>query len=149
MAPSPPITLDLRWEGALRFAARSDGVALVLDGARAAGPTPVQALAAALAGCMAMDVVQILVKGRAGLEGLGVRLAGARRSEEPRSFERIELHFVVTGPVAPEKVERALALSREKYCSVWHSMRQDIQLATSFEIERQPDTGAAGTGGPR
>ncbi len=149
MPPAPPITLDLRWEGGLRFAGRSDGVELVLDGTKAAGPTPVQALAAALAGCMAIDVVQILVKGRAGLEGLRVRLAGEQRGEQPRSFEKIELHFVVTGPVAPEKVERALALSREKYCSVWHSMRQDIQLATSFEVEQPSGTGAAGMGGPR
>src|SRR5262249_27101171 len=128
--PTPPITLDLRWDGDLRFAGRSDGVALTLDGDKVAGPTPVQALAFALAGCMAADVVSILVKGRTGLEGLRARLAGERRTEQPRRFVRVTLHFVVTGPVAPEKVERALALSREKYCSVWHSLRQDIELTT-------------------
>lgn len=125
------------WEGDLRFAGRSDGVAVTLDGDKLAGPTPVQALAFALAGCMAADAVAILVKGRAGLEGLRAHLAGQRRAEEPRRFVRITLHFVVTGAVPPEKVERALALSREKYCSVWHSLRQDIELTTTFEIEKR------------
>ena len=133
----PPITLDLRWDGELRFAGRSDGVALTLDAAKIAGPTPVQALAFALAGCMAADVVSILVKGRAGLEGLRTRLVGERRGEEPRRLVKIALHFVVTGAVPPEKVERALALSREKYCSVWHSLRQDIELTTTFEIQQR------------
>ena len=86
---------------------------------------------------MAADVVSILVKGRAGLEGLRTRLVGERRGEEPRRFVKIALHFVVTGAVPPEKVERALALSREKYCSVWHSLRQDIDLTTTFEIEQR------------
>ncbi len=125
------------WEGDLRFAGRSDGVAVTLDGDKLAGPTPVQALAFALAGCMAADVVAILVKGRAGLESLRAHLAGQRHAEEPRRFVRITLHFVVTGAVPPEKVERALALSREKYCSVWHSLRQDIELTTTFEIEKR------------
>jgi len=135
MATPPPVTLDLEWEGDLRFAGRADGVALVIDAARAAGPSPVQALAFALAGCMASDVVAILVKGRAPLRGLRARLVGERRGEEPRRFVKIDLHFVVTGEVPPEKVERALALSREKYCSVWHSLREDIAFTTSFEIE--------------
>ena len=47
---------------------------------------------------------------------------------------RVDLRFDVTGEVAPEKVERAIALSREKYCSVWHSLRQDIEFGTSFEV---------------
>ena len=136
MATPPPVTLDLVWEGDLRFAGRADGVKLTLDGAKTAGPSPVQALGFGLAGCMAIDVAQILTKGRAPLTGLRVRLVGERRGEEPRRFVKIDLHFLVTGEVAPDKVERALALSRDKYCSVWHSLRQDIELTTSFEIEK-------------
>jgi putative redox protein len=135
MATPPPVTADLEWKGDLRFTGRADGVELVIDGSKAAGPSPVQALAFALAGGMASDVVAILVKGRAPLRGLQARLVGERRGEEPRRFVKIDLHFVVTGEVPPEKVERALALSREKYCSVWHSLREDIAFTTSFEIE--------------
>jgi uncharacterized OsmC-like protein len=46
----------------------------------------------------------------------------------------VDLRFEVTGEVAPDKVERAIALSREKYCSVWHSLRQDIDFRTAFEV---------------
>ena len=85
---------------------------------------------------MAGDVVAILVKGRVPLRGLRARLIGERRGAEPRHFVKVDLHLVVTGEVPSDKVERALALSREKYCSVWHSLRKDIALTTSFEIAR-------------
>jgi putative redox protein len=134
--PAPaPVVLDLAWDGDLRFSGRADAVALTLDADRVAGPTPVQALAFALAGCMAADVVSILVKGRLPLAGLRTRLTGERRGEVPRYFTSIALHFVVTGDVPADRVERAVALSREKYCTVWHSMRPDIALTTTFEIQ--------------
>src|SRR5215831_3809263 len=133
--PPPPITLDLVWEGDLRFAGRAGDVALVIDGDHGAGPSPVQALAFGLAGCMAIDVVSILVKGRFPLEALTAHLVGERRADPPRRFEKIDLHFVVTGAVPPDRVERALALSRDRYCSVWHSLREDIAFTTSFEIQ--------------
>jgi putative redox protein len=133
-APPPSVALELDWQGELRFAGRADGVALTLDGAKAAGPSPVQALAFALAGCMAIDVVHVLTKGRAPLTGLRCRLTGERRDRDPKHFVAIDLHFTVTGAVTPARVERALALSRETYCSVWHSLRPDIRLTTSFEI---------------
>ena len=132
--PAAPIVLDLVWEGALRFKGTAEKAAIVLDSAGQAGPSPVQALAFALAGCMAMDVVHILAKGRSEPAALTARLAGRRTPEDPRRLVRVDLHFVVSGPVQADRVERAIALSREKYCSVWHSMRQDIELTTSFEL---------------
>ena len=96
--------------------------------------SPVQTLALALAGCMASDVVTILQKGRLPLRGLRAVLTGDRAPTDPRRFLSIALRFEVTGEVPVEKVERAIALSREKYCSVWHSMRQDIVLETSFTV---------------
>ena len=136
MAPPAPVVLDLAWDADLRFTGRTDdGVVLTLDADRVAGPTPVQALAFALAGCMAADVVSILVKGRLPLAGLRTRLTGERRDEQPRYFTTIALHFVVTGDVPADRVERAIALSRETYCTVWHSMRPDIALTTTFEIK--------------
>jgi len=134
MAAPAPVVLDLAWDGDLRFTGHTDAVTLTLDADRVAGPTPVQALAFALAGCMAADVVSILVKGRLPLAGLRTRLTGERRGEQPRYFTKIALHFVVTGDVPADRVERAVALSREKYCTVWHSMRPDIAFATTFEI---------------
>jgi putative redox protein len=131
-----PVSVGLSWEGALVFDARTGDAAFKLDSAGVAGPSPVQALAAALAGCMAMDVVHILTKGRHPLTGLKLRLEGERAPDNPRRLVKAALRFVVEGDVPPEAVERAIALSRETYCSVWHSLRPDIDLTTSFEILR-------------
>jgi putative redox protein len=93
-----------------------------------------QALGFAVAGCMAMDLVHILKKGRHDLRGLRVDLKGERTQTEPRRFTRIELRYTITGNVPAEPIERAIQLSREKYCSVWHSMRQEIALDVSFSV---------------
>ena len=136
----PPLVADLTWEGALRFTARSNGQELQLDGETKSAASPVQALAAALAGCMAADVVHILTKGRLPLVALEARFEGARADEDPRRFTSIRLHFVVKGDIPGDKIERAIALSREKYCSVWHSLRQDLEFATSFEVHPPPSS---------
>ena len=132
--PKPPVVVELRWEGHQRLAGRAGGAPVVLDGDNEAGPSPVQALATSLAGCMALDVVHVLTKGRLDLRGLGLRLVAERAPTEPRFLRAVDLRFVVTGDVPADRVERALALSREKYCSVWHSLRPVIALTTSFEI---------------
>ena len=134
MTPKPPTHVELIWEHDLVFAGKSGNVTLMLDSESAAGPSPMQALALALAGCMAMDVVHVLKKGRHELRGLRADLTGERADEEPRRFTKITLHYTVTGRVAGEVVERAIALSKEKYCSVWHSMRQDITLDVTYKV---------------
>ena len=53
---------------------------------------------------------------------------------EPRRFTRVELHYTISGAVPPEAVQRAIDLSRDKYCSVWHSMRQDIEFIVDFAV---------------
>ena len=130
----PPSVVDVTWQGSMRFAARSGTAEFVLDGPGNAVPTPVQALAGSLAACMGIDLVQILTKGRHPLEALQAHLVGNRRGEEPKRFTEVTLHFAISGDVPADAVERAIALSREKYCSVWHSLRQDIDLRTTYEI---------------
>jgi putative redox protein len=83
---------------------------------------------------MAMDVADILRKGRLPLNGLQVRLVSERRGEPPRHVTRVAFHFVVRGGVPPDRIERAIELSRERYCSVWHSLRPDIAFQTSYEV---------------
>ncbi|REJ83114.1 MAG: OsmC family peroxiredoxin [Acidobacteria bacterium] len=125
--------VELQWDGGERFSGRADGVEVVLDGAGpAAGAlSPMQALLAALAGCMAIDVASILEKGRQPLEGLSIELTGDRAEDPPRRFVRFSLRFVVRGDVDRGRLDRAIALSRERYCSVWHTLRPE----TPFEIE--------------
>src|SRR5262249_45829586 len=122
----PVVAVDLEWSGELRFAARSGSASFVVDGDSKAAASPVQLLATALASCMAADLVDILVKSRLPLRALTARLDGARAAEPPRRLIAAKLHFVVTGDVPSDRIERAIALSHEKYCSVWHSLRQDI-----------------------
>ena len=133
-AARPPVSATQEWKGGLRFAGRGAGGEILLDGDSAAGPSPVQALAFALAGCMAADLVHILTRSRIPPRTLRVTFTGERASEDPRRFVRVALHFDVGGDVPAERIERALALSREKYCSVWHSLRPDIEMQTSFAI---------------
>jgi putative redox protein len=130
----PPTTVELIWSEGLRFGASAGTNAIVVDGDGAAGPSPVQVAAIGLAGCMGADVAAVLAKGRQPFTGLRVSFSGQRAATPPRRFTHITLHFHVSGAVAPETVERAIALSRETYCSVWHSMRQDIEFVTSFDI---------------
>lgn len=133
---NPSIIADLAWQGDLRFDGRAGEAGFTLDSDGKAGVSPVQALALGLAGCMAIDVVHILAKGRQDLRGLRAHLTGWRAEEEPRRLTQVDLKFFVEGDVAPDKLERALALSLEKYCSVWHSLRQDIDFTVAFEIAR-------------
>ena len=88
----------------------------------------------ALAGCMAIDVADIVSKGRHPMSALEASVSGVRADDPPRRLLSFALHFTIGGAVPPAAVERAIRLSRDKYCSVWHSLRQDITFDTTFEI---------------
>jgi putative redox protein len=130
----PPAIIDLAWLGDLRFDGRSDKASITLDSAGLAGPSPVQALGFALAGCMTTDVAHILTRGRHPFRALRSHLVADRSQDEPHRFVRMTLHVTVEGQVPADAVGRAVALSREKYCSVWHSMRQDIEFVTTHDV---------------
>ena len=83
---------------------------------------------------MAMDLVHILTRGRYTLRSVRATLRADRAETEPRRFVQVALHFTIAGDPAREAVERALTLSRERYCSVWHSLRQDIAFQVTFEL---------------
>ncbi|MGE0448290.1 MAG: OsmC family protein [Vicinamibacterales bacterium] len=134
MPGKPPAVVDLVWTGRLEFAANLSKTAIVVDSAGAAGPSPVELLATGLAGCMAVDLAHILTRGRHPFRSLAARLVAQRAPETPHRVTSVTLHFTLTGPVPHEAVARAIALSREKYCSVWHSMRQDIDLQATFDV---------------
>jgi putative redox protein len=129
-----PTTVELVWERELVFGGQSGAATIVLDSAGQAGPSPVQALAFALAGCMGMDVVHILKKSRHDLRGLRIGLTAERAQEDPHRITSVSIEFAVTGPVPKDQIQRAIDLSHEKYCSVWHSMRPDIPFETRFSV---------------
>jgi putative redox protein len=81
---------------------------------------------------MAIDLVHILKKCRHTLTSLDTAFTGERAAEEPKRFTKIRLHFTLATDAPPEQIDRALRLSREKYCSVWGTFRQDIELETTY-----------------
>jgi putative redox protein len=133
----PPTVAELTWIGDLKFAGVSAATAMTIDGDSSAGPSPVQALAFALAGCMATDVVFILTKGRHPIRGLRAHLTAHRAQQEPHRFLKVDLRFDLDGAVPADAVERAIALSREKYCSVWHSLNHDIEFQVTCDVHPQ------------
>jgi putative redox protein len=132
--PKPPLTAELVWAEELRFGATSGKIATVVDGDSTAGPSPVQMLVIGLAGCMSIDVLDIVRKGRHPLTAFRTTVVAQRMSDPPRRVTAVALHFHLHGVVPDTVVERAIALSRDKYCSVWHSLRQDIELTTAYTI---------------
>ncbi len=134
VAERPPLTVNLTWTGDLRFRGESGDVLMMLDSTAKDGTSPMQALAFALAGCMAMDLVHILTKARYAPTALRAALSGRRPAESPSRFVAIALHFDIDGDVPDDQVQRAIQLSRDKYCSVWNSMRQDIDLQVTFAV---------------
>ncbi len=132
--PKPPTVADLQWQRDLVFHIDSAGRTMTMDGDSKAGPSPVQTLAFALAGCMSTDVAFVLAKGRHAIRSMRAHFVGDRAQEDPHRFVRMNLRFTIEGDVSAEAIERAIALSRDKYCSVWHSMRQDIDFTVSFEL---------------
>lgn len=130
----PPTITELTWQHDLVYEATSGAQRLTLDGDSLAGPSPVQTLAMSLAGCMAVDVAHILTKGRHAFRAIQARLVADRAQDTPHRLVKVSLTFTVAGSLAPESVERAIALSHDKYCSVWHSLRQDIVFTTAFEV---------------
>jgi putative redox protein len=125
----------IEWIGGLQFHGDAGGRHVELEGDAQTGCTPMELLMISLAGCMAIDVVLILGKMRAGLKSVTARVEGTRAEGEPRRFTKLNLHFDIGGSqIAPAQIERALALSKEKYCSVFHSLRTDIEVAIAFAL---------------
>ena len=134
MAPKPPTIVELVWNGRLEFSATLPNASLVVDSSGTAGPSPVQLLGTALAGCMSIDLAHILTRGRHSFAALRSKLVAERSPDEPHRYVAITLHFDIQGQVPRDAIVRAIQLSREKYCSVWHSMRQDIDLQVTFDL---------------
>lgn len=130
--------VHLEWTGeGLRFRGGAEGGSeLEIDSDGVAGPSPTDLLLLSLAGCMGVDIVHILEKSRVPLESLSVDAQADRAVESPRRFERVRLVFTVSGPEEEhaDRLQRAVELSRERYCSVLHTLQPDLDLG--MEIRR-------------
>lgn len=130
------------WTGnGLEFLARGRaGREVLIDGDTKSSVSPVESLAIALATCMAADVVDIATKMRLPIGSLEVKVSGMRNPEPPRRYLSLKVDFTVGGVSDADapKLDRALELSREKYCSVLHTLRQDLDV--EFALSRTVPT---------
>jgi putative redox protein len=112
--------VSLRHEGGLRFVARTgSGHDVVVDNASGdTGPRPTELVLAAIAGCSAMDVVEIMAKKRQVVDRYSVDVTGIQREKAPNVYTDITVLHVVEGAVDTEAVRRAIELSATKYCTV-------------------------------
>jgi putative redox protein len=127
------------------LAETGSGHTLVMDGAPDAdkpqngganlAPRPMETVLAGTGGCTAYDVVLILKRGRHDVRGCSVRLTSERAQVDPKVFISIHMHFVVTGRgLATSAVERAIAMSHDKYCSATIMLGKTAVITTSFEL---------------
>lgn len=130
----------LRWTGeGMAFRGGPDGgVESGIDSDGVIGHSPMEALLMALAGCMAVDVLMILEKSRVPLEALEVEAVGRRAQTVPKRYVAVTLTYALEGPSEDDrpKVDRAIDLSREKYCSVLHTL--DPELDVDIRLEMTP-----------
>jgi len=105
------------------------------NGGRNLAPRPMETVLAGTGGCTAYDVVLILKRGRHDVRGCTVKLTSERASTDPKVFTKIHMHFVVTGKaIPPAAVERAVAMSHDKYCSATIMLGKTADITTSFEV---------------
>jgi putative redox protein len=120
------------------------GHVLVMDGAPDAtkpenggqnlAPRPMETVLAGTGGCTAYDVVLILKRGRHDVQGCSVKLTSERADTDPKVFTKIHMHFTVKGKGIPASaIERAVAMSHEKYCSASIMLAKTAEISTSFE----------------
>jgi putative redox protein len=139
------ITIDLkRVSGDFHLEATNDtGNSIHLDaspdiGGTGKGMRPMQLLLAALGGCSSVDLVMILKKQKQELKDISITVSGEReKGKVPSLYTDAHIHFKLVGNLDKEKVEKAIVLAVEKYCSVAKTLEKSAIITHSFEIISQ------------
>jgi len=140
MNPAPPTIIQYAGDEFF-IATTPSGHAIALDvkGGRRAAPGPLELFVTGLGSCTAADVISILQKKREQVTAYQVEIRTERREEHPRAFQRFHLKHVIRGRnVSAEAVERAIALSTDKYCSAVATVRPTAEIIATYEIH--PET---------
>lgn len=126
----------LTWEKDLVFTARIRGYAIDFDADAKEGCIPTDSLLMSLPGCLAIDVVLFLKKMNAEIKSFHIDTTGERNPTPPKYFKAIHMKIRIAGEgITSKKLDRAISLSQEKYCSVHHSLRKDMDIKVSYVIE--------------
>ena len=127
-------------EGMTLVAESGSGHAVVVDaapdvGGRNLGARPMELVLMGTGACTAIDVVLILRKARQPITDCVVELEAERAAEDPKVFTKIHLHYVITGKgLAQQQVERAIKLSKEKYCSATIMLAKTAEVTFDYEV---------------
>lgn len=105
------------------------------EGGTSKGPTPMELVLVAVAGCTGMDVIEILRKKRLAVKGLEVQVTGTRAETYPMVYTELDVTYIVRGQDIPASaVEQAIKLSEEKYCSVGIMIGKTAKINSRYEI---------------
>lgn len=140
---NPTVKATLTWERDLVFTgATPQGYEIEFDAEAQWGCKPTESLLLSLAGCMGIDVVSILTKMRVALASFRMEISGERNPLPPQYYKAVEIVLYIAGKnLETAKVERAIDLSKTKYCSVYNSLRPDMSLNVRYVLEEK-ETGS-------
>ncbi len=126
----------LTWEKDLVFTARIRGYAIDFDANAKEGCIPTDSLLMSIPGCLGIDVMLFLKKMKAEIKSFDIETTGERNPVPPKYFKAVHMHIRISGKgITNKKLERAISLSQEKYCSVYHSIRKDMEVKITYSIE--------------
>ena len=127
----------LTWDKELIFVGRTNrGYEVEYDAQQQWGCSPTETLLLSVAGCMGIDMVSFLKKMKVEIKSYKMDIIGERNPTPPQYYTSIEMIISVTGSgLTAKKLERAISLSQEKYCSVYHSLRKDLKVKVEYTFE--------------
>ncbi|MHB8700605.1 MAG: OsmC family protein [Nitrososphaerales archaeon] len=144
MSDAKDFPISVSWVQKMQFIGKDDiNNSIVIDaspagGGDGSGPSPGKLLLMAVACCTAMDVVDILIKSRQNLTGLSVLARGVQNADYPKFYKEIYLRYLLRGRgLEKNRVERAIKLSEEKYCSVGATVSGKAKIYIEYEIEQE------------
>lgn len=136
--------IKTQWEGNMLFNADTLGGNFKIDaapefGGKGKGVRPKALMLTSLAGCTGMDIISLLKKMRAEVEGLDINVTGELTEEHPKIYKKVYLEYIFYGKdLKKDKIEKAVQLSDEKYCGVMEMFRQFATITTEIRyIEKK------------
>jgi putative redox protein len=136
-------TIKTQWEGNMLFNADTLGGNFKIDaaeesGGQGKGVRPKALMLTSLAGCTGMDLVSLLKKMRAEVDGMEINVSGELTDEHPKFYNKVTLEYIFYGTeLKKDKIEKAVELSADKYCGVMEMFRQFAEITTVIKYEEK------------
>jgi putative redox protein len=130
----------VKWTGGMQFVGRAEsGHAVVMDaavgnGGDDSGPRPGELPLLGLGGCTGIDVIMILSKMKITVEAMDIQIEADPVDEHPKVFKEIRVKYMIRGDIPEKKLQKAIALSHEKYCSVGAMLGATAKMSFAYEI---------------